>query len=566
MINNSQEKKTFSNSNIFTKVFALGGLEEIGKNTYCIEYGDEIIIIDAGLKFPEKSLLGVEIIIPDYQYLIINQHKIKALFITHGHEDHIGGIPFLLKKVSIPKIYSPLLASDLIKLKLKKHLSSPAIIEFNEDTKVKIGHFVVTFFAVTHSVPNSFGIFIQTPDGIIATTGDFKLDWTPLNKKTSLHKISQMGNQGVDLLLSDSTNSEVSGYTVSEKEVLKNIEFLIKNTKKRILITTFASNFNRIFWIIMLSQKLQKKVLILGKAIKNIVDIVCKKKYFDLNKNLFLKEEEVKKYPPEKVVVICTGSQGEPTSVVSKIACSNHALIEGNEQDLIIFSSRPIPGNAFALENIINKLKKKGVEVQVSSEFNCLHTSGHACQEEQKIMLSLLKPTYFMPIHGEYRMLKIHGQTAVETGIDRKNVFICRNGDQIYLKNHQAWKGNYFPVQPVYIGKDYQIEESMQTLSDRQLMLQNGIIAIVIFVDLKNKKLWQSPKFIVRGSFYLKNESFFAQKLSEAVILEINENLDKYLFSLEKLSEKIRNLAMNLIYQEKKIHPLVHPIILTKNN
>lgn len=551
--------------NHITKVFALGGLEEVGKNTYCIEDQDDIIIIDAGLKFPEKALLGVEIIIPDYDYLIKNSKKVKALFITHGHEDHIGGIPYLQNKISIPRIYSPKLASDLIKLKFKnKNNNIPPITEIDHNSKITIGKLIITFFAVTHSIPNSFGICVQTPNGTIVSTGDFKLDWTPLGQKTSLDKITTIGQEGVTLLLSDSTNSEIKGYTLSERTILVNIEFLLSNTKRRSLITTFASNVNRIFWIILLTQKLNKKVAILGRSIKNIIEIIEKRKYFDIDPNIFIKEEEINSYPPHKVVVICTGSQGEPNSIISKIADSEHPNIRGDEEDLIIFSSKPIPGNAFGLENIINKLKKKKIDVYVSTDEQRLHTSGHACQEEQKIMLSLMKPKYFMPMHGDYRMLKIHGETAQQVGMPKENVFICRNGEQIYLEKGKAWRGPTILVHPVFIGKDQKTEESMKTLRERQLMLKSGIIAIIIWIDRIQNKVWQNPKFIVRGSFYLKQENTFDTKLSNFLIAKINNYLVKNIFDQQKIVDYVREISNEWIYQEKKITPLVHPILAIK--
>ena len=545
-----------------TKIFALGGLEEVGKNTYCLEHKEEIIIIDAGVKFPEKVLFGVKKIIPDYQYLIDHQKKIKGLFITHGHEDHIGGIPFLLNKIQIPQIYSPVLASDLIQLKLKGE-DKNLVVEFNEESKFVFKHFEVTFFRVSHSIPNSFGIKIKTPNGVVVTTGDFKLDLTPLGTKPSIHKISQIGQEGVTLLLSDSTNAEIEGYAVTENKIIQNIARTIAQSKKRILITTFASNVDRIFWIILAAQKAGKKVVMVGKAMKDIINIISKKRYFAIDPKILVEEEKIGEQKQEEIVVICTGSQGEGNSTISKIANAEHPTIEGNKNDLVIFSSRPIPGNNYGIDNIINKLKKRQIEVMISSNENQFHTSGHACQEEQKMMITLLQPKYFMPMHGEYRMLKIHGQTAMKVGVDKDNVFICRNGDQIYLSQEKAWLGNSIPVYSAYIG-DKDNEETMELLNERQLMLKNGILTIVLTFDQQRKRLIRKVQIISRGSFYVDKETHF----HEQIIEQLSNDIDKYLtntsFNEQAMIKKVESITSQIVYEKKKISPLIHVQILTK--
>ena len=547
-----------------TKVFALGGLGEVGKNTYCLEHQDEIIIIDAGIKFPEKMFFGVRKIIPDYQYLVKNQTKIKGLFITHGHEDHIGGIPFLLKKVQIPQIYSPLLASDLIRLKIKNKHKKTQVVEFNETSEFRFKHFQVTFFAVSHSIPNSFGVCVQTPNGVVVSTGDFKLDWTPLGNKTSLQKISQIGAKGVTLLLSDSTNAEIAGYTTTEIKIIDNISKIIARSKKKVFVTTFASNFNRIFWIIQFAQKLGKKVAVVGKAIQNIIEIIKKRRYFSIDPAIFVEEEKIKNFAPEKMVVICTGSQGETNSTISQIANGEHKIIQGGSNDLIIFSSRPIPGNAYGVEDIVNKLQKRQVEVHISSDSKQLHTSGHACQEEQKIILSLFKPQFFMPMHGEHRMLKIHGETAIALGIPKKNVFICQNGDQVYLKKGFAWIGNYLPVKNVFIG-DKDNEETMTLLNERQLMLKNGFLGVVLFFDQTTKQLCSKPQLIFQGSFSVAEERKVGELITKQLLGEINPLFKKQNFVEQLIIEKAETIVSHLIYVEKKINPLISVQILKIN-
>lgn len=563
MVKLSQAKKTSS----ITKIFALGGLNEVGKNTYCIENGDAIIIIDAGIKFAEKILLGVQAVIPDYNYLIANAHKIKGLFITHGHEDHLGAIPYLLQKVNIPKIYSPNFASDLIKLKLKSYNSLknlPPIVQITENKKINLSPFKISFFRVTHSVPNSFGIVIDTPDGRIVTTGDFKLDWSPLGKKTSLHKIAQIGQEGVALLMSDSTNSEIPGFNITEKIIINNITNHFKKISKRIFITTFASNFNRIFWIILAAQKANKKVVIIGKAIQNIIDIVIKKKYFALNSTFFIKPEEVKNLPSEKVIVICTGSQGEPNSTISKLADGICDFVEAGDDNMVIFSSKPIPGNKYDIEIIVNKLEKRGIKVYTSTPFDPLHASGHACQEEQKIMLSLINPKYFMPIHGEHKMLKIHGQTASQLGINKENIFICQNGQQLYLSQNKVWMGDFFNVPPVFIGKKHNAIDSLKVLNERRLMLQNGLIVVILWINFQTKKLLQLPQFIFKGSFYLQKEFFLSRKLLVKLTDALNLLLDKNNLQIDTLHFQAENIISQTIYDFKKINPLIQSIILQK--
>lgn len=545
-----------------TKVFALGGLEEVGKNTYCLEHDNEIIIIDAGIKFPEKVLFGVKKIIPDYQYLIDNQKKIKGLFVTHGHEDHIGGIPYLLNKITLPKIYSPVLASDLIKLKLKGE-DKNLVVEFNEKSTVTLQHFEITFFRVAHSIPNSFGIRVKTPNGVVVSTGDFKLDLTPLGTKASIHKISEIGQGGVTLLLSDSTNSEIEGYTITENKIINNIARTITQTKKRVLITTFASNVDRIFWIIKVAQQAGKKVVMVGKAMKEMINIISKKKYFEIDPKMLVEEEAMKSLTPEKMVVICTGSQGESNSTISKIANSEHQTIKGGETDLVIFSSRPIPGNNYEIENIINKLKKRKVEVLISCDENVFHTSGHACQEEQKMMITLLKPKYFMPMHGEYRMLKIHGQTATEVGVAKKNVFVCRNGDQVYLYENKAWMGNRIIVNSAFIG-DKDTEQTMELLNERQLMLKNGIFEVILTFNAVNKQLNRRVQIISRGSFYVDKETNFNEEIVEQLTNEVKRLLQIESFNAEKIRKKITSLTSQLVYEKKKISPLINVQMLFK--
>ena len=542
-----------------TKIFALGGIEEVGKNTYCIEHNDEIIIIDAGIKFPNKFFLGVEIIIPDYQYLVKNKKKIRGLFITHGHEDHIGGIPYLIKATNLKNIYSPAFASDLIKMKLKKQKAN--LITYKTDSVIKFKYFTISFFAITHSIPKSFGIVVQTPNGRVVYTGDFKLDWTPLGQKTEIHKIAQIGESGVDLLLSDSTNSEIPGFTLTEKVVIANITKMLVKYPERIFITTFASNMNRIIQIILAAEKAGRKVLILGKAIEKILNIVKEKAYFKINFDILIKITDLKKYSAKQILIICTGSQGEGRAIITKLAHREHPEIDVIKNDLFIFSSKPIPGNLYSIDNIINKLKKMDAKVKIDTSEMRFHTSGHASQEEQKIILTLLKPKYFLPVHGEYRMLKIHAQTATSLGIDRKNIFIIPNGQQLNLFKHKITLGKTIPADPVFIGGDKNDSEGLAVLNERQALLTNGLVNVVCIFDRIQKKLVSKPRVITRGVFNFANDEKFQAKLRTFIRKTTTEKIFGRAILREKEVLLTKALAQ-FFYREKKINPLLKVVVL----
>ncbi len=543
-----------------TKIFALGGLEEVGKNTYCIEHDNEIIILDAGLKFPNKYFLNINYIIPDYQYLIKNKHKVKGLFITHGHEDHIGGIPFLVKAIDLKNIYSPEFASDLIKLKTKK--STVNVINYKKDSVIKFKNFQVSFFAITHSIPYSFGIVVKTPNGTIVNTGDFKLDWTPLGQKTEINKISDLGKRGVDLLLSDSTNSEISGYTLTEQVIINNIAKIFeKNIHKRIFITTFASNMNRIIQIILAAEKIERKVLILGRSIDNVIKIFKEKKYFKINFKNLITIDQIKKYQPEKILVICTGSQGEPNSIINKMANNNHPKISINENDLFIFSSKPIPGNRYSVDNVINKLRKFNAEVKIDHELERVHTSGHASQEEQKIILALLKPKYFLPVHGEHRMLKAHKATALSLGIPSENIFIIPNGQQLELFRHKIKLGDKIPAQPIFIGNNPENNEDLKTLNDRQILLTAGIINVVCFYDSIKKQMRKKIQYLAFGVVEFEQDHNFI-KIIDQKINQITQQREFSRLISQEREKIIENMLFQEFYKIKKINPLIKVFVL----
>lgn len=558
--------KNVLKNKISTKVFALGGLEEIGKNTYCIEHDEELIIIDAGVKFPSSIMLGVDAVIPNYNYLKENQQKIKTLFITHGHEDHIGGIPYLLREVNIPIIYAPRLAAALIRDRLKesKLLQTTIVKEIDNMSVIKTKNFKINFFAVNHSIPDAFGISVITPNGKIVSTGDYKFDWTPLGHRVDIERMANMGQEGVMLLMADSTNAEVEGYTQTEKKIIKNISELFVKATGRILISTFASNVHRIQHIVEIANKYGKKILVFGRSLDRIIKIIRQMGHLKISDKAFIKANDAKNYKYNEILIICTGSQGEPLAALSRIANNQHQHISIIPGDTVIFSSSPIPGNQVDVERVINKLVRAGAVIQENSSLNQIHTSGHASQEEQKLLFTLLKPKYFMPIHGDYRMLRKHGETAVSVNVLKDNIFICANGDQIELLNGIAKIGKRIEAEAIYVdGKDLS-GQTTAVVRDREILSKDGLIAVVISIDSQNNKLLTQPRIISRGSFYVKesgniiNESIFLT--TEA----INEVLKTQKPTFGAIKNAIKQSLSPLIYRYKRRNPLIIPVILNK--
>lgn len=566
-VNQTKSNNSHSES---AKIFALGGLEEVGKNTYVIEQNNEIILIDAGVKFPDATMPGIEAVIPDYSYLKENKNKIKAIFITHGHEDHIGGIPYLLKEIdTIPKIYAPRLASALIRYKLKdKSVKTKTKIEIVDNNSIiKTHNFTVSFFAVNHSIPDAFGVCVKTSNGTIVSTGDYKFDWTPLGHNADLEKMAQMGKDGVTLFLADSTNAEVYGYTMTETIVVKRISELFAKAKGRILISTFASNVHRIQEIIEVATRHQRKVIVQGRSLERIISVIRQMGHLKVRDDSFIKPDEAKKLPNNQVVILCTGSQGEPLAALSRIANREHRQIRIIPGDTVIFSSSAIPGNKLDVERVVNKLTRLNAIVEENSPLNWLHTSGHASQEEQKLMLSLIKPKYFMPMHGDYRMLKTHKETAVSVGVKEENIFICANGDAIIMEKGQCHLSNKrINADPVYVdgGKDMSEITTTAIIRDRQILSKEGLIAIVVSIDSQNNKLLAPPTFISRGSFYVRESAPLVAESIAIVTRAINDVLksDKVTFAI--LKNTIKSNLAPFIFKKKRRNPLIIPVILNK--
>ena len=549
-----------------TLVFALGGLGEVGKNMYCVMHKDEIIIIDSGVMFPEESLLGIDYVIQDYTFLKENQEKIKALLITHGHEDHIGSIPFLLQTVDIPKIYAPAQAKALIDKKLEeRNIKYNNMVIYNEDTIIKTKYFNIEFFRTTHSIPDSHGISIDTPNGTVVMTGDFKFDLTPIGPMANIHKMAKIGEKGVTLLMSDSTNATVPGTSLSESIVDENISEIFTNHKdNRIILATFASNIYRLKHIIEICRKNHRKVALFGRSMDTSIDIAIKCGYIK-DKKIIITPEEANQLKPSEVCLLCTGSQGEPLAALSRIAAGTHKQIKIMPNDIVIFSSSPIPGNASSVHKTINKLYLKGVKVYTNS-MSEIHSSGHANQDELKWMIRLFKPKYFAPYHGEYRMLKEHCDLGISCDIPKENTFILENGDVLEISNNEVKKHGHVTAGDVYVDGSRIGDVGNVVIKDRKLMSSNGILVIIANIDIINKKLLAPPSITTRGYILVnENEELIheIQKYSEKII---NKKLKENNINFNDLKQEIINELMPFLSEKTGRIPIILPIIMNIKN
>ncbi|MDY5251724.1 MAG: ribonuclease J [Erysipelotrichaceae bacterium] len=547
-------------------VYALGGLGEVGKNMYCIEHDDEIIVIDVGILFPEESLLGVDYVIPDFSYLIRNQHKIKAVVITHGHEDHIGGIPFFIQSIKIDKIYAPRFACALINKKLEERKLSKNVklVEINGDSRIETKHFNIGFFNTIHSIPDSLGVLINTPNGRIVQTGDFKFDLTPIGKNSDYQKMAYIGQIGVTLLLSDSTNSEVSGFSISEKKVAQSLLEQMRKTPGRLIVSTFASNVLRLGQILEAAVACGRKVAVFGRSMENVVEIAKKLKVITIPESSFIGPNEINTLPANKVCIVCTGSQGEPLAALSRIANGTHRFIKIIPGDTVIFSSNPIPGNGTSVNAVVNQLTRVGANVVVNSPLTSLHTTGHASQEEQKLMLQLIKPKYFMPMHGEYKMQKRHMLTAIETGIPAKNCFICANGDPIILRNGECFKSNErIQTDDIYVDGNDISGLSTSVIKDRQILADNGLVAVIVTIDSRYNKILCLPNIVSRGFVFIK-ESQTLLKEAEKIVYDALKVKMAQKTTFGDLKNCIRAALEPFLYQKTNRNPIVIPVILNQ--
>lgn len=551
------------------KVYALGGLGEVGKNTYCIESENDLIILDAGVKFPEDDLVGVDYVIPNYQHLKDNQSKIRALFITHGHEDHIGGIPFLVKMVKIPVIYAPKLACALIRQKLEdqKIKEKVNLIEYDSDSVIKAGCFNVSFIRVTHSIPDSFGICVDTPEGRIVDTGDFKIDLTPVGPEMEIHKMARIGEEGVDLLLADSTNAEKEGWTPSEKNVLDSINEIFDKASGRLIISTFSSNISRIQQIVDCTIKHNRKIVIIGRSMVNTVEVSLKFGYIKIPSTMVKDVESLPSLKDSETVILCTGSQGEAMAALSRIANGSYKGLRIIPGDTVVFSSSPIPGNGASISKIVNQLTRQGADVITNSVFADIHSSGHPSRQELRMNLKLYSPKYFMPAHGEYHMLKLHGDIAKSLGMPKDNIFILGNGDTLLLKNHEVIDGERVTAEDVYID-GYDINGvSTAVIRDRKILQDDGMVSVSVCIDSKQSKLMCPPTVMTVGFVsYGKYEQHLTRHAAIQVEDALNELFGSKKVTFNDIKNTIRSVVSKYYFRKTQRNPMIIPLVLNKVN
>lgn len=541
-----------------TYIYALGGLEEIGKNTYVVEHGNDLVLVDAGIKFANDLLLGFDGLIANYSVLVEKQDKIKALIITHGHEDHIGGIVHILKKVKIPKIIAPVLSTKLIEKKLNEHknIFKPEIIPYLDDDEFKFGEIEVDFFRVCHSIPDSFAVAFKTPNGNIVETGDFRFDFATSSDQTNLFKLMQIASRGIDLLLCESTSSEVPGFSESEKYIIKNIEDYIKEAKGRVFVSTFASNLSRIESIIAMGINLNRKVAILGKSMEANVKISRRLGYLKASDLDFIQAKDIVNYPDNEVLVILTGSQGEENAALNVMASQKHSKISLKPTDTIILSSNPIPGNFAAVEQMTNNLYKLGVTVIENSPEKKIHASGHATRSEQQLMIQSIGAKYVMPIHGEYKMLKTLKKNTMDLGYAPENIIIAKNGDVVQLLDHEVTLTNiHYNATPMFINGHDINENSYELLQERNTLSSDGIVRILIVYSQKQKSII-NVTLLTRGSFYAKDFSSLVHKITSTLKHEISKELNNENFDFKNLEEIVIGIAKPMIWRWIKKNPI----------
>ncbi len=543
-------------------LFALGGLSEVGRNCYCLQYKDEIVIIDFGGLFPDDSLLGVDLVIPDMDYLKKNQEKIIGVVITHGHLDHIGGLGYLLDEVDIPVIHANGLSEGLIKKQIGERRSEKVLKHFDEDDHIKSKFFDITFYRTNHSIPDSFAVIVNTPVGTIVHSGDFKFDFTPIGPMTNFSKMVNTADAGVLCLLSDSTNALQPGFTMSEKKVGNSIKNLFGNVEGRVIVASFASNIHRVKQIIEASIENNRRVGIFGRSMESTIKVGREMGYINAPNETFITPKELKSMPNNEVTILCTGSQGEPMAALSRIASGTHNYINIIPGDTVIFSSSPIPGNKYYVNQTINKLFKRGANVIKNNPLTDTHTSGHAGQGEQKLLFSLIRPKHFVPIHGEYHMLHQHRLTAIECGVKEENTHILANGEVLAFSKKGTRRAGKINADDIYVKGRTVNEISNAVLRQRKLISENGFLTVVLTISKRKKQLLGQPLVVSRGFIYMKDNEEITKrikKLSKDIaqnFIETEKQLKKD--NLESvLSESITNLVFELTERSPMVIPLV---------
>ncbi|MGI2772360.1 MULTISPECIES: ribonuclease J [Bacillus cereus group] len=546
-------------------IFALGGVNEIGKNMYALQYKNEIVVVDCGSKFPDESLLGIDLIIPDITYLQENKEKIRGLFVTHGHEDHIGGIPYILKQLNIP-IYASKLTLGLIELKLKEHhlQNQTKLIMIDSESEIELETMRLTFFKTNHSIPDCLGIAFHTDEGIVVHTGDFKFDLTPVNEQyPDIHKMANIGEKGVLALLSESTNAERAGFSPSERLVGERIEEAFQKAPRKVILSTFASNVNRVQQVVKACLKTKRKLALLGRSMVNVVSVAMEQRYLTIPEGMLIEADEINRLDPEKVAILCTGSQGEPMAALARLASGSYRQVEILPEDTVIIAATPIPGNERNVSRIIDNLFVLGANVIYGTGSSTgMHVSGHAYQEELKLMLTLMKPKYFIPIHGEFRMLHHHSLLAESVGVQKENIFIIKNGDVVDIRKQVAYQSRRIPAGNIYVDGLGIGDVGNALLRDRKQLSEDGMLIIVITLSKTDGDMISEPDIISRGFIYVRDSEEFLKEINHSVVETIQRLQQSYTGQWSILKKEIREKLGQFIYTSTKRKPMILPIII----
>ncbi|OMP68037.1 ribonuclease J [Domibacillus epiphyticus] len=546
-------------------IFALGGLNEVGKNMYAVQYENDIVVIDCGSKFPDESLLGIDLIIPDITYLKENKDKIRALIVTHGHEDHIGGIPYLLKQLNMP-IYATRLTLGLIEIKLNEHglLRDTKLVPIHSDSSIELGTFKLTFFKTNHSIPDCLGVAFHTPEGTVVHTGDFKFDLTPVNDHyPDIHKMAELGKNGVLALLSESTNAERPGFTPSEKLVGEHLEEAFTKADGKVFVSTFASNVHRVQQVVDAAIKTNRKLALLGRSMVNVVSVAMELGYLKMPDDMLIETNEVNELAPERVAILCTGSQGEPMAALSRLSNSKYRQVEILPGDTVIFSSTPIPGNERNVARIIDNLFLLGAKVIYGSgTATGMHVSGHAYQEELKLMITLMKPKYFIPIHGEYRMLHQHRVLAESVGVKKENIFVIKNGEVVDITNSEARQTRRIPGGNIFVDGLGIGDVGDIVLRDRKQLSEDGMLIIVITLSKKENKIISGPDTISRGFVYARQSEELLNDVNQLVKKTINKLQEENVTQWKVMKQSVKESTGKFLYAQTKRRPMIVPIII----
>lgn len=545
------------------KIIPLGGVNEIGKNLTAIEYKNDIVVIDCGLKFPDEDMFGIDLVIPDITYLIKNKEKVSGIFLTHGHEDHIGALPYVLRQLNVP-VYGTKLTLGIVETKLKEHglLSSTELIRVKPRDVIRLNSVSVEFIKTNHSIADSVAIAVHTPLGVVLHTGDFKIDYTPIDGELmDFARFAELGKKGVLAMMADSTNVEKQGYTKSERIVGESLTRIFGKTKGRIIIATFASNIHRIQQIIDAATVYGRKVAVSGRSMENIINVAIELGYIEVAENTLVPIDAINKYNNDQIVIITTGSQGEPMSALSRMASAEYKKVNIVEGDTIIISATPIPGNEKLVSKIVNQLFKKGAEVIYGSAEN-IHVSGHACQEELKLMQTLIKPKNFIPVHGEYRHLKQHGELAIKLGLNPKNVVIPEVGNVIEVNRSGIRKSGTVISGQIFVDGLGVGDVGNIVLRDRKHLSQDGILTVVVTLSKDNKTIVAGPDIISRGFVYVRESEGLIDEAREIVRNTLLECEEKNITDWATLKSNVRDELRSYLYEKTKRKPMILPIIM----